>query len=252
MKGRLILMILLAGFFHAGHAIDFSGMIARGNEYYTNGEYEEAIEAYKSVIDSGYHSSELYFNLGNACYKSHNITMALVNYERARIMSPRDEEIAYNLEMARSFVVDQIDLLPEFFMRKWYRSIISIFRTDSWALISVLTFIPGLVLFLAYLFSKRITMRKISFWFSVVLISGSILTYLFSYHTYRMDTSHDSAIIFSPSVTVKSSPDESGTDLFQLHEGTKVVIEDQLGEWREIKLSDGNQGWIRLRDMIII
>ncbi len=252
MRKRLVFIILFAGFFYISYAESLIDTIAAGNKYYAEGEYEKAIEKYKSVLDSGYHSSELYFNLGNAYYKTHNITMALVNYERARIISPRDEEIAHNLEMVRTLVVDQIDVLGEFFLRKWYRGMISIFRSDSWAIISIFAFILALVLFLAYLFSKRITVRKISFWLAVILISGSLFTFLFSYNKYKIDKSHNAAIILSPSVTVKSSPDESGTDLFQLHEGTKVMIDDQLGDWREIRLSDGNRGWIRLQDIVII
>jgi len=231
-------------------AQDMYKMVEQGNEYFMNGEYEQAIKEYQAVIDSGYESSELYYNLGNAYYKSHKITMALVNYEKASILNPRDEEILHNLEMTRQLVVDDIDNLPEFLPKIWYRRFISLLKSDQWAYISLVAFPVSLLLFLVYLFVRRIRIRKLSFWLAVLLMIISLSTFVFSYHQKKMVYNHSYAIILSPSVTIKSSPDDSGTELFQLHEGTKVKIIDQLGEWREIKLSDGNVGWLRIEDLI--
>jgi tetratricopeptide (TPR) repeat protein len=225
-------------------------MVEQGNEYFMNGEYEQAIKEYQAVIDLGYESSELYYNLGNAYYKSHKITMALVNYEKAGILNPRDEEILHNLEMTRQLVVDDIDNLPEFLPKIWYRRFISLLKSDQWAYISLVAFPVSLLLFLVYLFVRRIRIRKLSFWLAVLLMIISLSTFVFSYHQKKMVYNHSYAIILSPSVTIKSSPDDSGTELFQLHEGTKVKIIDQLGEWKEIKLSDGNVGWLRMEDLI--
>jgi tetratricopeptide (TPR) repeat protein len=225
-------------------------MIEQGNEYFRNGEFEQAIKEYQAVIDSGYESSELYYNLGNAYYKSHKITMALVNYERASILNPRDEEIQHNLQMSRQLVIDKIDELPDFLPKVWYRRFISLLKTDQWAYISLITFPVSLLLFLVYLFVRNIRIRKLSFWLAVFLIIISLSTFVFSYQQKRLIYNHSYAIILSPSVTIKSSPDDSGTELFQLHEGTKVKIIDQLGEWKEIRLSDGNVGWLRMEDLI--
>lgn len=225
-------------------------MVEKGNEYFLSGEYELAIKEYQAVIDSGFESSELYYNLGNAYYKSHKITMALVNYEKASLLDPGDEEILHNLEMTRQLVVDQIDDLPEFLPKVWYRRFISLLKTNQWAYISLITFPVSLLLFLVYLFIRNIRIRKLSFWLSVFVMFISLSTFVFSYHQKKMVYKHSYAIIISPSVTIKSSPDDSGTELFQLHEGTKVEIIDQLGEWKEIKLSDGNAGWLRMEDLI--
>ncbi len=233
-------------------AWDPDSTILTGNEHYINNEFEQAVAAYQAVIDSGYESAELYFNLGNACFKTNQLTLALVNYERALILDPKDEEILHNQQLARSFLTDEIDVLPEFVLRQWYISIIRILRSDQWAIISLVSFITALILFLSYLFSSRIGIRKLSFWLAVVLMISSGVSFGFSHKKKQIDTGHNIALIFSPSVTVKSSPDESGTDIFQLHEGTRVIIVDELGDWREIKISDGNQGWVRLSDLIKI
>jgi tetratricopeptide (TPR) repeat protein len=224
--------------------------VEKGNSHFMNGEYELAIKEYEAVIDSGYESAELYYNLGNAYYKSNKFTSALVNYERANLLDPGDEEILHNLEMARQFVVDEIDKLPEFLPKIWYRRFVSLLKTNQWAYISMITFPLSLLFFLLYLFLRRIRMRKISFWLAIVIMIISLSSLLFSYHQKKMVYDHAYAIIMTPSVTILSSPDDSGTELFQLHEGTKVEIIDQLGEWKEIKLSDGNVGWMRTNDLV--
>jgi tetratricopeptide (TPR) repeat protein len=242
-----IIFILIAGI---STAKDIFFRVERGNEYYLNGEYESAIKEYQAVIDSGFESAELYYNLGNAYYKSHKITMALVNYEKANLLKPGDKEILHNLEMTRQMVVDKIDKLPEFMPRVWYRRFIGLLKTDQWAYLSMVAFPLSLILVLIYLFVRNTRIRKLSFWLGILLMVISLSAFLFSWHQKRLVYHHSYAIILSPSVTIKSSPDESGTELFNLHEGTKVEIIDQLGEWKEIRLSDGNVGWVRMEDLI--
>jgi len=167
-------------------------------------------------------------------------------------LDPNDEEIKHNLAVARQYVVDEIDVLPELLIKKWYRTFITILTIDQWAYISISTFILALVLFLIYLFTNAINFRRVAFWLAIVFLLFASSTYVFSYHRKKNIYDHNYAIILSPSVTIKGSPDNSGTDLFQLHEGTKVKIIDQLGEWREIRLSDGNVGWLRTEDLFKI
>ncbi len=251
MNRILIIICILSTSFVLAESKDLQDILQTGNQHYLDGEYEMAVKAYQSIIDSGYSSAELYFNLGNAYYKSHDITMSLVNYERARILKPNDPEIQHNLEIAREFVVDRIEVLPEFFLRKAYVGFVKIFDADIWALVSIISFGLSLALFIAYFFMKQLFFRKVSFWVGIlfVVIAGS--TFLFAAQQNKLVTKHNQAIILTPSVTIKSSPDEdSGTDLFLLHEGTKVTISDELGDWREVVLSDGNSGWLKDRDLI--
>ena len=249
---RVIMIIgIMATCFLAAESKDLQDLLQTGNQYYLDGQYEMAVQSYQSIIDSGYASAELYYNLGNAYYKSHDITMALVNYERARILKPNDPEINHNLEIAREFVVDRIEVLPEFFLRRAYVGFVKIFDADIWALVSVIAFGLALGLFLAYFFLNQLFFRKLSFWIAVLCIVMATSTYLFALQQNNLVTKHHQAIILTPSVTIKSSPDEeSGTDLFLLHEGTKVTISDELGDWREVVLSDGNSGWLKESDLI--
>jgi len=251
MKRAVMIISILATCFMVAESRDLQDLLQTGNLYYLDGKYEMAVQSYQSIIDSGYASAELYYNLGNAYYKSHDITMALVNYERARILNPNDPEINHNLEIAREFVVDRIEVLPEFFLRRAYVDFVKIFDADIWALVSVITFGLALGLFLAYFFLNQLFIRKMSFWTGILFILFSASTFLFALQQNNLVTKHHQAIILTPSVTIKSSPDDdSGTDLFLLHEGTKVTISDELGDWREVILSDGNSGWLKETDLI--
>ena len=251
MKSLLTILACLSSCLMVVEARDLQDILRAGNQHYLDGEYEMAVQAYQSIIDSGYASAELYYNLGNAYYKSHDITMALVNYERARILKPNDAEIQHNLDIAREFVVDRIEVLPEFFLRRAYAGFVKIFDADIWAVISVVVFGLALGLFLVYFFVKRLLLRKVCFWTGSLFILVAAATFLFALKQDNLVNRHNQAIILTPSVTIKSSPDEdSGTDLFLLHEGTKVTVSDELGDWREVVLSDGNSGWLKKSDLI--
>ncbi len=249
---RILAILLVLFIFPMGsEAVDFDELLFEGNELYLEGKYEMAAAVYQSIVDSGYASGELYYNLGNAYYKSHHITMALYNYERAYIQNPKDKDIQHNLGVAREFVVDRIEVLPEFFLTSAYVGFVKIFDADIWAILSIISFILALTMLLVYFLSRRIGLRRMSFWSGVLLVFISLSTLLFAFHQNKMTTRHNQALVITPSVAIKSSPDEnSGTDLFLLHEGTKVTVDDELGEWREVVLSDGNRGWLKESDLI--
>lgn len=215
-----------------------------GNLYYSEEKYEDAIRAYEWVLDQGWEAPELYFNLGNAYFKSHKITFAILNYERAKLLDPRNEDINYNLNLTRSFVVDKIETVPKFFISQWHHTFVNMFSSDTWALISISSFILLFIFISFYLFSRRYQIKKLSFWISVLLLYVSISSFVFSYNNRKWLLWPETALVVNPSVTVESSPDESGTDLFLIHEGTKVFIREHIGEWTRIRLSDGKEGWI--------
>jgi tetratricopeptide (TPR) repeat protein len=215
------------------------------NKAYAANEYEKAAEMYESILDSGYESAALYYNLGNAWFKNNNIPKAILNYERAKLLAPNDEDIRFNLELANQFVIDKIEPLPQPFFVNWGKQLINIFSSNQWAIISIAAFVFTLILALVYLLSKRIVLRKTAFGISVFFLIIAIVTFSFSARQKARIYSHNHAVIFNPTVTVKASPDEGGTDLFVIHEGLKVEIEQKLNNWVEIELEDGNSGWVK-------
>jgi len=233
----------------ANYADSNESLFALANEKYSEGLYSEAIESYEQILSSGYSSAALYYNLGNAYYKVNDITKAILNYERALLIAPGDEDIKYNLDIANQLVTDKIDTLPEFFLSKWVRQLRMGFSPDQWGIISLAGFFLTGLSFLLFYFLRKRGMRRLFFIMSIVAIVISGTTLLFGIQQNKQLTERNTAIIVSPTVTGKSSPDEGGTDLFVLHEGVKVWITDQLNNWIEIELADGNKAWVQEKSL---
>ena len=219
---------------------------------YTAEQYDKAIELYESVLRSHGDSFELYYNLGNSYYKDGKIAYAILNYERALLIKPGDGDIRFNLELAKQQTVDKIEPLKDFFLTEWFRSVQNLIGVDSWATIGIVGFILFICCLVLFFFSKWMRLKKIGFYFGILLLIVVVFANVFAYNQKDELLNRHGAIVFAPTVTIKSSPDNSGTDLFVLHEGTKVFIRSSVGDWNEIVLEDGNVGWINKKDITVI
>lgn len=225
---------------------------ADADSAYVNGNYQEAIKVYESLLKHG-ESAELYYNLGNAYYRTENITRAVLNYERALLLSPGDGDIRFNLQIARSKTIDKIVPESEMFFVTWYRSLVNIMSVDGWGRMALVSLALVIVLFLVYLFSARVWVQKVGFFGGGILLVVFVFSNFFAWQQRQQLLNREGAIVVAPSVTVKSTPAQNGTDLFILHEGTKVVITDgSMKSWREIRLADGKKGWIESKKIELI
>ena len=235
-----------------GFSADFKAQLDSAAASYQATKYEQAISIYESIVAQGYESSELYFNLGNAYYKSNKIPYAIANYERALKLNATDEDILFNLQLANTHVVDKIDVLPEFFLKSWGQSLVRAFTSNQWAVLSIVSFVVALVLLLLFFLTDRPLLRRFAFWIGLLLIVESAFSFSFSSKQKNNVLNEPEAIVVTPSVVVKSSPDAMGTELFLINEGQKIKVTNQNGEWSEIKLSDGNKGWVKTADYVLI
>ncbi len=226
--------------------------IEQGNKAYVENEFEKAILAYETVIQNGYSASELYYNLANAYYRTKNYKAAILNYERALRLAPDDENIKTNLEFAKNHIQDRIEEMPKLFIVKWLDNFINLFSSQTWSVISIVCFILALLLAILFLFSKSISIRKTAFFFGIILMIGSGIGFYNAYKQNYKVNGIKEAIVFSPTVTVKSAPKTNGTDLFIIHEGLKVEIIGSTHGWKEIRLSDGKIGWLPDDSIVII
>lgn len=216
-----------------------------GDSAYVKGDYETAITLYENLLKSNGESSDLYYNLGNAYYKNDNIAKAILNYERALLLDPSDEDLLFNIELARSKTVDKVAPVYKFFLMSWIEDIINLTDMQGWSVFGIVFFLLSLATFGLFLFGKSVSIRKTGFVVAVISLFVAIFANLSAYHQYHYLTERTEAIVMSASVTVKSTPSESGTDLFVIHEGRKVKIsDDSMKEWKEIELEDGNIGWV--------
>lgn len=222
------------------------------NRAYGEENFDEAINLYQNILSQDLESAEVYFNLGNSFYKIRNYPKAILNYERALLLDPRNENIKYNINKARIYNVDKIDDIPEFIIQRGINGIIGSFKSNTWAVISVFCFAAGLLLLLIYFLSMNISLKRIGFYSGIILLFSAILAFGISSRTKSLQQRSNGAIVISPTITIKGSPSEGGTDLFIIHEGTKVYLLDQLNDWYEIKLGDGKQGWLQQTDIEVI
>lgn len=217
----------------------------KANAMYQEEQYEAAEALYDSIVASGQISAELYYNLGNAQYKNGKIAPCILSYERALQLQPKDADIQYNLELVQQHVVDELDEVDVFFLKKMMHNWRRAQSSDFWATASLIAFVIVLITFIIYFLSHRSSFKKISFYVGFVALVLCLGMWQFARQNKEDITSHKAAIVLAPTVTVNSSPNESGTKIFVLHEGTKVAITDRLNEWVEIRLSDGHKGWVK-------
>lgn len=216
----------------------------KADEAYTAGSYDTALEIYNSALDKGYESADLYYNVANCYFRKGELAASILNYERALKLDPSHDDAKHNLEFAESRTVDKIDSLGSVFLVDWWNAIANITSADAWAWIAISLFVILLVSLSLYIFVRKMWVRKVGFSVAIVALFFTLISILCAYTRYEVETSKSEAIVFSQTVTIKSSPDSSGNDLFILHEGTKVNIKSTLGEWVEISTSDGNSGWM--------
>ena len=214
---------------------------------YQKGNYQQAIRDYEEILKNG-ESAEIYFNLGNAYYRTDNITKAVLNYERARLLSPGDDDINFNLQFARSKTIDKITPQSEMFFLTWYKSLVNFTSVDNWAKTGILCIVMALLLVLLYLFGPQLMLRKIGFFGGLAFFVIFLLSNLFAFQQKQALDNRTGAIIISPSVNIKKTPAKNSADQFVLHEGTRVdIIDKGMTDWRCIRVGDGREGWIETK-----
>lgn len=217
---------------------------AEGDSAYIKNDFVSAIQIYESLLQQG-EAPEIYYNLGNCYYKTDDIARAILNYERALLLSPGNTDIRANLEIARSKTIDKVTPVPEIFFITWIKSLVNSQSSDAWARTGIVSFLLLLVSLAIFFFTQHIKWKKIGFSAAILFLIVTVLSNLFASRQKSYLTNRNDAIILSPSVTVRSTPSESGTSLFVLHEGRKVEIKDNsMREWKEIRLEDGKVGWV--------
>ncbi|MBQ1908597.1 MAG: tetratricopeptide repeat protein [Bacteroidaceae bacterium] len=247
---RILLAISL--FLCAGQLFAQSGF-TQANNAYSQGNYAEAISGYEQLISEAQARealtddyAEVYYNLGNAYYKQGELGQSILAYERALRLKPRMKDAKQNLQFVEQRITDRIDDTRSFFLQDWLIALRNQWKESTWTWLSIVLFTIMLAGLLLFLLGREATVRKIAFhcaWISLLL---SLYTGINAGTLHSRDTYREEAIIMQGVVNAKSSPDRSGTDLFQLHEGTKVRITDTLGDWSEVRVAQW-EGWIETR-----
>ena len=214
------------------------------NTAYNAGNYAQAEECYTRIVEQGLHSAALYYNLANAHFKQDELGKAMLYYNRALRLRPNDEDIRHNLEYAEQSTKDSIEEIPEFFLKTWIKSLRGALSCTAWSILSLLMLVAALACGLLYLLAQRLSLRKTGFYLMAITALLFVVTTAFAWSERNMLVERSEAIIMNSAVSIKSSPDRSATELFVLHEGTKVTIGEAIDGWAEVRIADGRKGWI--------
>lgn len=228
-------------------AITPEQQISEANRLYYGGHYENAITVYEKVTQQGFASPVLYYNLGNAHFKLGNMPMAILYYEKAHKLAPADPDIEHNIRLANTRIVDKIEAVPVLFYVRWWNNARNILPPDTYAKVSLALFSIFWILLACYFLVRRRGLRIISYYFAMLFLISAIFGIVLASQSYHFALNPDEAIVMELSAGVKSSPDEKSVDLFVIHEGTKVKVLDRIGNWKEIRIANGNSGWIQTK-----
>lgn len=219
---------------------------------YDSAHYQTSIDAYEQVIQTYGASPEVYYNLAGAYYKLKEYPKAIVNYERCLLYDPSNADAATNLDLARLQCVDKIETIEPVFFVTWSNNVRDMLSCDAWGVYAILFFLLFIVCCFAYFFGRAIWMRKAGFFIGLLAILLTVVSLRYAQAQNDRIMQREYAVVMTPSVVVRSSPAESGTQLFTIHEGLKVRVRSTLSGWSEIELSDGNVGWMPSTGLEII
>lgn len=221
----------------------------KANNAYKEGKYDEAISLYKELSNSDKQSATVFYNLGNAYFKKSELANALLNYERAYRLQPSDKDIKNNLNFAYAQIADKIKTPKHYFITKWIYKTVYQLHSNTWAYLGIAFWTFAFLAILLFTRTASENMRKLFFFITLLSIFAAFFTFYAAYSQYNTNKSETYAIVFAQNITIKSTPSNNGTDLFILHEGTKVQVLDKVGAWYKIELADKREGWIPAKEI---
>lgn len=250
MKSLSYILFFWTAFLTAGVAFASKDLKAPkdAEKLYTEKKYKEAIALYESILQDGYSSYKLHYNLGNAYYKNKELGKAIYQYELANKLNPNNEDILTNLRIANEKTIDKIESKENFFMSAIKSGLVNALSTKGWAWISILSLAVSLALLFLFFISQNITIKRLGF-FAGLLIFGVFITSMTLGFYALHDKEHTRfAIITAHETRTHEEPSETSGSKFSLHEGTRVRVLETNEEWTNIKLENGNEAWIRTAD----
>jgi tetratricopeptide (TPR) repeat protein len=242
-----IISVVLLNF--AVKAQDPKQLFNQANELYKQKEYEQAAQVYENIATLGYESAEVYYNLGNCYYKTNQIGLTILNYERAKKIEPDNDDIEFNLKLAGLRVSDRVEVLPQMMLVTWFKNTLSSQTANGWGKTSLVLLWLALIAGIIFLFVNKFLVKRLSFLSACLFLAVSLLFLLIAFRQKTYEETNKHGVVMVTNTYIKSAPESNAVDLFILREGVKAVILEEAGDWQKIKLADGKVGWIKRNDM---
>jgi len=231
---------------------DLHSLFNKANTFYQKKDFEKSLRLYDSIQKLGYNSADLYFNMGNAHYKLQQYPEAILNYERARRSAGNDDDIVFNIALTNLNITDKIEPINELWIFDMWNQLVNSRDSASWGIIMIIILWSCLILITIFNFTASIIFRRITSILFLIGFLSFIFTGIVTYKRYQFENSNNFAVVFTPTVYIKSAPDAQSTDIFILHQGVKVEIVEKVGEWYQVKLADGKKGWLLYNNLEVI
>ena len=241
----IIGFILLLFSLFSSYVQDLEEIFQKANDAYNKGFYEEAMGLYDQILENGQHDASVYYNLGNSHYRLNNVAESIYYFEKAKLLSPRDEDAIINLAFANNMTIDSIDPLPKSDLSKIRESFFDLFSLDEWSIIIILFSWLTVISFGLYLFNTKPNFKRVFFSLSLLFFVLLIFSFTISFLKSSIEKNTIHGIIFSKKIEVWAEPNFRSENLFSLHEGTKIQLLDTLQEWKKIKIANGAEGWTK-------
>lgn len=240
------ILLLLPGISMASESV-----FSKATEAYEVGDYDRCSSMLDSLSVEGWYSPALFMNLGNAYFRNNKLGAAILNYEKALLLAPDNEEVIHNLEVARKATYDKQEIEPSKGMSIMFRSFVLRSSPQQWLWFGFM----GMMLSSLLILPARILRWKHKGVFTGfgVFFALTAIVFFTSAGLHQQYLNSDKAVVMSSSASVLSEPKVSGEELFNLHEGTTVVVEDETtdDEWVRIELKD-KSGYIRRSDIAMV
>ena len=225
-------------------------LLTKANSLYNENAFDSALVLYKDIVEQGYSSASLYYNIGNTYYKLRNYPLAIYYYEKSLKLDPNNDDTKHNIEIAQLFLTDKIEAVPELFIKTWWNNLSNTFTLNLWSIITLVLIGLLLTCLFFYITAKTRGLKKSMFFICLFLLVFTICSFSISAKKYNYISTNNEGIIIIPTITIKSSPSNSSVDLFVLHEGSKVKILDNADGWEKIKIANGSIGWLPASSVI--
>ena len=247
MKNIISLLVLVLISFQLSAFENNLSVVEQANEAYRTGDYTTALQQYKELLSEGYNSTDLHYNLGNTYYRLNQIGRAVLHFEKAALLQPRDKDILHNLEVIRKSLPDQLDDIPDFFVAQWWTEFRKLLSPAGWGIVGLLMLWAGVAGLILWFRGNNRKNRKKGFIVGIILLILSILPFALGFSAAKNQKKSQRAVIMVEQINLKSAPDEVSEDILELHEGTCLLILDEIGDWKKIRLSNGEEGWVETK-----